>query len=113
MNVSVNDTLTLTRLGNREKPSCIQSVVELCPARDRRPIKNATLQNELDSAAAAASLAHASVVMTLEQTARAHSAIRIAALMQLLCCVTFTVRPLIVSTSKVSSSLKSALIIQC
>ena len=51
MNVSVNDTLTLTRLGNREKPSCIQSVVELCPARDRRPIKNASLQNELDSAA--------------------------------------------------------------
>lgn len=68
MNVSVNDMLTLTRLGNREEPSCIQSVVELCPARDRRLIKNATLQNEVDSAAA--SLAHASVVITLEQTAR-------------------------------------------
>lgn len=68
MNVSVNDTLTLTSLRNREEPSCIQSVVELCPAWDRRPIKNATLQNEVDSAAA--SLAQASVVMKLEQIAR-------------------------------------------
>lgn len=92
MNVSVNDTLTLTRLSNREEPSCIQSVVELCPARDRRPIKNATLQNELDSAAATAAVARAaSVVMTLEQTARSlrqTCASCSNSLMQLLCRVT-------------------------
>lgn len=100
MNVSVNDTLTLTRLGNREEPSCIQSVVELCPARDRRPIKNATLQNELDSAAA--SLAHASVVMTLEQTARSHALYlcTCVVLMQLLCRVTAPNVMLIITTSE-------------
>lgn len=49
--------------GSRE-PSCMESIPELCPARDRRPIKNAALQNEVESASASLAHAAASIVIT-------------------------------------------------
>lgn len=38
--------ILLTGIHNKEGLSCIWSISELCPARDRRLIKNVPLQNE-------------------------------------------------------------------
>lgn len=70
MNMSANDTLTLTRICNREEHSCIRSFPELCPARDNRAIKNAPLENKSDSAAATLAHSSASVAMRLERSTR-------------------------------------------
>lgn len=57
--------MTLTRIHNRGRAQLYGEYPELYPARDRRPIKNAALQNEVESALASLAHAAASSVITL------------------------------------------------